>query len=844
MESIVQFFMPDELLEEESLQTRRAEIVIKMVFLIAIVGIPFSAVYQWGMGATEAAMGVVGGVGVLLAVPILLRKTGSMRLVGHLMLTTIVVALVWITWFTGGLYSPALAWLILLPVLAVVVFSVRLGLAWVGVIMGIWAAVFGLESAGVELGQALYQESSNQLRILELASVGSLVFGLVYLKDNLEVWLRDAIRQKERETSSVVETAPDGILTVDFDGTVAMCNQAASRIFERPERELCGMDIRELIDGLSLADIEDGAGVGHEERFQGHRRETTFPLEVAYGLLGGDDAARGIVLVLRDVTERTERQQQLRDARDRALEASQAKSTFLANMSHELRTPLNAVIGYSEMLLEEVEYIEQSNPEVADLIGGFAPDLNRIHNAGDHLLALINDILDLSKIEAGKMQTHVETFEIRELCKGIAGTVEPLAGNNDNVFEMDIEDDPGEMRTDATKVRQILFNLLSNACKFTSDGVVRLTVRDVDDDEVEFVVQDTGIGMSKEQIEQIFEAFRQADSSTTREFGGTGLGLTITSHFCTLLDGSIEVESEPGEGTTFSVRLARELEEEDESADEEARPGVRSTAQSVTSTAQSMVDADGNAEQVILVVDDDATVRDLLTRMLESEGFEVVTAASGSEGLLLAEKLNPSAITLDVMMPSMDGWTMLSKLKEDPELSDIPVVMVSMLAEENRGYALGADDYLVKPVDKQELVDVLQRFQSVDVADGDILVVEDDEPTRSLMRRVLEQEGWSVVDAEDGVQALKCVEETTPELVFLDLMMPNMDGFEFLQRFRQDEAHRDIPVVVVTAKELTPDDRRQLEADVEDILEKGGRERDELLDDIRKMVVDVGGAGP
>ncbi len=843
MESIVQFFMPDELLEEENLQTRRAELVIKMVFLIAIFGFPFSGIYQWVLGATEAAAGVVGGVVALLTVPVVLRKTGSLRLASHLLLTTIVLALIWVTWFTGGLYSPALSWLILVPVLSIVVFGARVGVAWVAVIMGIWAAMFGLESVGVELGQGVYRDSSDQLRLLELASVGSLVFGLVYLKDSLEGWLRDAIRQKERETSAVVETAPDGILTVDFDGVVATCNQAASRIFEQPEGKLRGMDIRDLIDGMTLQDLQGGQGVGHDERYQGQRGDTTFPLEVAYGLLGDDDAARGVVLVLRDVTERVERQQQLRDARDRALEASQAKSTFLANMSHELRTPLNAVIGYSEMLLEEVEYIEESNPEVADLIGGFAPDLNRIHNAGDHLLALINDILDLSKIEAGKMQTHIETFGIQELCKGIAGTVEPLAGNNDNVFEMDIEDDPGEMRTDATKVRQILFNLLSNACKFTSDGVVRLTVRDGDDGEVEFVVEDTGIGMSDDQIEQVFEAFRQADSSTTREFGGTGLGLTITSHFCTLLDGSIEVESESGEGTKFTVRLARELEEEDDSTDEGARPGVRSTAESVTTTAQSMVDVDGNADQVILVVDDDATVRDLLTRMLESEGFEVVTAASGSEGLLLAEKLHPAAITLDVMMPSMDGWTMLSKLKEDPELADIPVVMVSMLAEENRGYALGADDYLVKPVDKGELVEVLQKFRSGDDADGDILVVEDDEPTRSLMRRVLEQEGWSVVDAEDGVQALDRVEASTPELVFLDLMMPNMDGFEFLQRFRQNEAHRDIPVVVVTAKELTPDDRQQLEADVENILEKGGRERDELLDDIRQMVVDVGDGG-
>ncbi|QDG51265.1 response regulator [Persicimonas caeni] len=528
-----------------------------------------------------------------------------------------------------------------------------------------------------------------------------------------------------------------------------------------------------------------------------------------------------------------ERQEELQQARDKAVEASRAKSAFLANMSHELRTPLNAVIGYSEMIKEEIEFMEEDEVEGVEQVTGFVPDLERIRTAGKHLLALINDILDLSKIEAGKMTTHVELFDVAELLDDIGGTIRPLANKNDNTLTIEVADELRYMRSDTTKVRQILFNLLSNACKFTTGGsVVLRAARGADGTQVEFTVEDTGVGMSPEQLDKVFEAFTQADSSTTREFGGTGLGLTITSHFCSLLGGSIAVESTPGEGSTFTVKLSADLDGQAD-GDAEASTG---------GDARSQPRLSGGDGEVVLVIDDDPTMRDLLQRVLEREGFQVATAANGSEGLLLAEQLAPDVITLDVMMPSMDGWTLLAKLKEHPELSATPVVMITMVSESKRGYALGADHFLVKPVDREQLLDVLQPYRSADSAAaeageaGEVLLVEDDEPTRSLIGRVLAKEGWQIVEAENGQVGLEKLAESDPDLVLLDLMMPKMDGFEFLRHFREDDAYADVPVVVVTAKELTAEDEERLRTGVSEILAKGGRDQDALLDEVRQQV--------
>ena len=478
--------------------------------------------------------------------------------------------------------------------------------------------------------------------------------------------------------------------------------------------------------------------------------------------------------------ELRERQHELEVLTDEAQSANRAKSQFLANMSHELRTPMNAIIGYSEMLTDEAEDLG---------LPTFIPDLKKIRTAGKQLLALINDILDLSKIEAGKVELHYEEFDVRDLMNDVATISEPLASKNSNTLVMNSAD--GAMFSDLTRIRQILFNLLSNACKFTRFGTVTLTVTSETSSDGEYVlfqVQDSGIGMTPDQVGRVFEAFAQADSSTTRKYGGTGLGLAITKKFCEMLEGTIDVQSELGKGTTFTVRLPKRAEKE---AD---LPPVVSSAASLPSS---------NRESIghVLVIDDDPVIQDLMKSFLSREGYTVTVADSGPTGLLRARELKPDVITLDIAMPGMDGWSVLSALKNDPELNDIPIVILTMTDNKNLGYALGATEYLMKPIDRERLAAVLRKYSRL--RHDPILVVEDDPNTRDLLRAILTKDGWNVQTAENGRVALENVRSFHPGLVLLDLMMPEMDGFAFLEEFRKLPSIGKVPVVVLTAKDLT-----------------------------------------
>ena len=506
-------------------------------------------------------------------------------------------------------------------------------------------------------------------------------------------------------------------------------------------------------------------------------------------------------------------------ARDEAILASQSKSQFLANMSHELRTPLNAIIGYSEMLQDEAE--DQG-------LDDFIPDLQKIHGAGKHLLGLINDILDISKIEAGKMDLFLESFELTPVINEIAATIHPLLEKNGNELVVQCGDQLGAMRADLTKIRQVLFNLLSNASKFTEKGRVTLAAsRETGSDGkdwITFSVADSGIGMTPEQLGKLFQAFTQADASTTRKYGGTGLGLTITRRFSEMMGGEITVTSEEGKGSVFTVRLPAEVLKA-----EEPEAGV---------VLQESVDVPAEfagGSGTVLVIDDDPVTRDLMRRFLGGKGFRVETAANGEDGLRKAGELHPDAITLDVMMPGMDGWAVLNALKHDPAVADIPVIMLTMVDEKNMGYALGASDYLTKPIDRSRLAAVLERYRVGD-SNCQVLVVEDDDPTREMMRRTLQKAGLDVTEAENGAVGLKRVTESRPDLILLDLMMPVMDGFQFATELRKHPEWREIPVVVVTAKELTTEDRLQLNGYVEKILQKGAFDREQLFSEVLHLV--------
>ncbi|MBC8098555.1 MAG: response regulator [Armatimonadetes bacterium] len=500
--------------------------------------------------------------------------------------------------------------------------------------------------------------------------------------------------------------------------------------------------------------------------------------------------------------------------RDRALEASRAKSTFLANMSHELRTPLNAIIGYSELLEEELTDVQQEE---------FVPDLHKIQSAARHLLSLINDILDLSKIEAGKMEVHLESFDLHSMVDDVVSTVQPMIDKNDNILILHFDPTLDVMHSDLTKVRQILFNLLSNASKFTKEGEIGLRVYpQVYDNKamVAFDVKDTGIGMTPEQSAKLFTDFVQADASTTRQFGGTGLGLSISRRFCRMMGGDITVRSVMGEGSTFTVMLPiKTLKDQPVLLTGEAPPVLATVENGVS----------------VLVIDDDPAVREMLLRFLVKEGFQVTIATSGQEGLRRAKEIKPDVITLDVMMPGMDGWMVLNALKADQKTAHIPVVMLTMVSDEGIGYALGATEFMTKPIDRGVLVSALHKYGDKN-ANQTVLVVEDDDPTREVMSRMLSKEGWRVTEATNGRAALEAMRQQRPGLILLDLMMPEMDGFQFVQELRAVDEWRNIPVIVVTAKELTPDDRAQLNGYVRQILQKGMYNREQLLKEVRTLV--------
>jgi len=501
--------------------------------------------------------------------------------------------------------------------------------------------------------------------------------------------------------------------------------------------------------------------------------------------------------------------------KDRALEASQAKSTFLANMSHELRTPLNAIIGYSEMLEEEsVEMGTQAS----------VPDLQKIKSAGKHLLELINSVLDLSKIEAGKMDLYLETFSICTLAEEVISTVQPMAEKNGNLLLKTCPLEIGSMHADLTKIRQSLLNLLSNACKFTTDGTVSLVIqRELlgGINWIRFEVKDTGLGLSDEQARGLFEPFTQADSSTTRKFGGTGLGLAITHRFADMMGGRISVDSKPDKGSTFTLTLP-------------ASPVQRHQALAADKSVGKPVYAKKETG-VVLVIDDDRAVHELLRHAIGKQGFRVEGALSGEEGLRMARRLHPDAITLDVMMPGMDGWTVLSSLKSDPDLAKIPVIMLTIVDEKNRGYSLGAADYLTKPIERERLTAVLMRYRKT--TKNEALVIEDDPDSREVLTRLMESDGWKVAQAANGLEALARMEANAPGVILLDLMMPEMDGFEFIRQLRTRDDWKLIPVIVVTAKDLTAEERGVLNGHVSQILQKGDYDRNDLLEEVSRLVI-------
>ena len=534
-------------------------------------------------------------------------------------------------------------------------------------------------------------------------------------------------------------------------------------------------------------------------------------------VLAGDGAIREWVGLNIDITARKEAEAEVERARAAAEAANLAKSQFLANMSHELRTPLSAVIGYSEMLGEELEDLGQ-----AELL----PDLRKIEASARHLLGLINDVLDISKIEAGRMTLSAETFDVATLIEDVCAATQSLIVKKRNRFHLDLGPDLGSLHQDGLKLRQSLINLIGNAAKFTEAGDVTLSVRRSEEagaSWLAFAVADTGIGLTEEQMGRLFERFAQADESTTRQFGGTGLGLAITRAFVERMGGTIAVASRPGEGATFTIRLPAELAAREEAVQ----------AETVAARVREITAGEVNPHDVVLLVDDDPAARDLLQRFLEREGFRVRTANDGRAGLTLARALRPRAILLDIEMPRMDGWAVLHAIRTDPDIADTPVIITSVVNEFSLAHVLGATDYVVKPIDWGALKDAMERYRPAG-HEGSVLVVDDDAEARERVRRTLQRDGWQVREAENGAQALESLDAARPSLILLDLMMPVMDGFAFLRalRGRPDGA---IPVVVLTAKEITPAEKESLGRQADRLIVKGSMSLAEIGRQLRSL---------
>jgi len=696
--------------------------------------------------------------------------------------------------------------------------------------------VVGLtESRKLEDG-SLYWTSTTKV---PLRDDNGCIVGLVGVTRDINEFMK-AREEREHEhilLRTLIDNLPDYIYVKDRDGRFLLSNTAVvHQMGLASENELLGktdFDFfpRELAAKYyadEQAILKAGDGIYNHEgpSVDVNKKEKDRWVTTNKVLLrNAQGGITGFVGIGRDITERKRAEEQVRSqlsiiekqnlelekARDLAMDANKTKSTFLASMSHELRTPLNAIIGYSEMVVEEMSDDGETR---------YRDDIDKIHAAGKNLLDLINEVLDLSKIEAGKMELYLEEFQLSDLIREVASTVQPLMEKNNNALVMNVTPDIPIVRLDHTKVRQILFNLISNASKFTHNGTITLTAVAIPASggagaTIELKVMDTGIGLTEDQQSKLFKEFSQADSSTTRKYGGTGLGLAISKRFSDMMRGSIEIDSIPDKGTTFTVTLPQVLE----NAEETPLPAVVPAEQPPVPIPMNTV---------VLVVDDDTGVRDLLSRYLSKEGYLVECVASGDEGIKRAKEILPMAIILDVMMPRKDGWAVLQEIKNEPTLKLIPVVMYTMLDEKNFGLAIGASDYLIKPVSKEKILQVLDKYKHRASREY-ILVVDDSPDLRDMASRAIQKAGWNVRTAENGRSALEMLEVESPCLIFLDLMMPVMDGFEFLTIFQNRTEWKNIPVAVITSKDLMAEERQQLHGMVRKIIQKGDFTPEKLL---------------
>jgi len=483
--------------------------------------------------------------------------------------------------------------------------------------------------------------------------------------------------------------------------------------------------------------------------------------------------------------------------KEKAEESTKMKSQFLANMSHELRTPMNSILGLTELILES-----------STLKGKNKERLEVVLKSGKRLMNLINDILDLSKIEAGRMDVREDQIILDELIEDVDNAIMPLALNKNIEFKVKRDINTHiHISTDKGKVTQVLINLLGNAVKFTDKGYVELGVSAPDKDTLKFDVTDSGIGMSQSDLQIIFEEFRQIDGTSTRKYGGTGLGLTICKKIADLLEGTITVQSEVGKGSVFSLNIPLKVVEIRSEKSEEPKVNVDILIK--------------NRQHPILIIDDDPEIRYTIGQYLISRGYEVVYAEDGEQGMEKAIKIQPFAITLDIMLPKKDGWNILKDFKEHPATRDIPVILISVMGDKNLGYGLGAFEYFVKPISSDKLLTAFTKLENLAKKNIEkIVIVDDDEMEFERFRREFKNDKVRIEYVKDSTLAYTKILEIQPDLIILDLLMPNIDGLNLSHKLKSNKETRHIPIIISTAKDLTDEEKTSLNNTVEDITVK------------------------
>lgn len=653
--------------------------------------------------------------------------------------------------------------------------------------------------------------------------------------------MRDVTKQTNAEAelaasranlNALVENTGDAIWSVGTDHRLITFNSAFAleiearsgfepSVGDAPEDSLPRDQVAWYREAYDLALMGNRLSRAREEVVNEQLRH----YELFFNPIRDERGTAGVAVFSKDVTWRKQAENQLLAAKVEAEEANVAKSQFLANMSHELRTPLNSVIGFANVLLKN----KSGNLVEQEL--GF---LERIKVNGRHLLTLINEILDLAKIESGKLELETHLVDLGAVARDAMSLVDDQIRQKEGMVEVraDVPKGLAEIEGDSAKLKQVLVNLVGNALKFTEKGEIVIQIRTTvgSDAPAVIAVRDTGIGIPPERLEVIFQAFQQAEAGTARTFGGTGLGLTISRELCKLMGYDLTVDSVVGEGTTFTIHLhpgeAVDLGEDDALVTDKAgegMPGYQAPA------VAPLVPAQQGKPYHVLVIDDDADSRALLTHYLEGFGCRVSQAVSAAEGISKARKEPPDLLTLDLVMPDLDGWDTMQILRQDPNLSDIPVVVISVVAGEARSRLLGAVDLLNKPVEREDLLRVLWRNLG-SKSSRRVLVVDDDLDFQRLVGEYLAGDGVKLQFASNGEEALQMIEKESPDAVFLELAMPVMDGMEFLEKLRAIPYHTGLPVIVVTAKDPNPDERRILNEQASGILIKDEELEDRLRD--------------